>query len=105
MARRGCLRHSERHSARSASAPPRFGAKRLPEMARSLGSSVVEFKKAINETAEAVKAQPGIGAAQTDNQKAAAEMRVMAQQLMANPATAEAGRDLAEKANALEAKV
>ena len=80
-----------------------FGAKRLPEMARSLGSSVVEFKKAINETAEVVKSQPGSAAPGADKQKAVADMRAMAQQLMANPATADAGRDLAEKANALEA--
>ncbi|MBM3463636.1 MAG: twin-arginine translocase TatA/TatE family subunit [Armatimonadetes bacterium] len=38
-----------------------FGAKKLPEMARSLGSSVVEFKKAINgeeeKKAETAKAE------------------------------------------------
>jgi sec-independent protein translocase protein TatA len=30
-----------------------FGANRLPELARSLGSSVKEFKKGVNETTKA----------------------------------------------------
>ncbi len=33
-----------------------FGAKRLPELARSAGSSIREFKEALNETKDEIKA-------------------------------------------------
>ncbi|HEY3281096.1 MAG TPA: twin-arginine translocase TatA/TatE family subunit [Armatimonadota bacterium] len=35
-----------------------FGAKRLPEMARSMGQSVKEFKKGINEIQDDVTSEP-----------------------------------------------
>ena len=36
-----------------------FGAKRLPEMARSLGQGVKEFRKSVREITEDVTADPG----------------------------------------------
>jgi sec-independent protein translocase protein TatA len=35
-----------------------FGANRLPELARSLGSSVKEFKKGVNEATKAEETPP-----------------------------------------------
>lgn len=35
-----------------------FGANKLPEMARSIGSSVVEFKKSMSDAAKAVETKP-----------------------------------------------
>ncbi len=43
-----------------------FGANRLPELARSLGSSVKEFKKGVS---EASKADDGASAAKKDEEK------------------------------------
>ena len=44
-----------------------FGASRLPELARSLGSSVNQFKKGIN---EATKDEPAPTAKKEDEKKA-----------------------------------
>ena len=44
-----------------------FGANRLPDLARSLGSSVKEFKKGINET----KSDDGASAAKKEEEKKA----------------------------------
>jgi len=44
-----------------------FGANRLPELARSLGSSVKEFKKGVNE----VKDEPTTAAAKKEEEKKA----------------------------------
>jgi sec-independent protein translocase protein TatA len=44
-----------------------FGANRLPELARSLGSSVKEFKKGVN---EAEKADTAAAAKKDDEKKA-----------------------------------
>ena len=44
-----------------------FGAQRLPDLARSLGSSVKEFKKGVNE----VKADDTTAAAKKDEEKKA----------------------------------
>ena len=43
-----------------------FGANRLPELARSLGSSVKEFKKGVN---EAQKDEPTVAARKDDDKK------------------------------------
>jgi sec-independent protein translocase protein TatA len=43
-----------------------FGANRLPDLARSLGSSVKEFKKGVNE----IKADETPGARKDDDKKA-----------------------------------
>ncbi len=45
-----------------------FGANRLPELARSLGSSVKEFKKGVS---EAEKADAAAAAAKKDDEKKA----------------------------------
>jgi sec-independent protein translocase protein TatA len=45
-----------------------FGANRLPELARSLGSSVKEFKKGVNET---TKAEDTTATARKDEEKKA----------------------------------
>ena len=45
-----------------------FGANRLPELAKSLGSSVKEFKKGVN---EAEKADATAAAAKKDDEKKA----------------------------------
>lgn len=48
-----------------------FGSKKLPEMAKSLGASIIEFKKAMNnvsehvENAETAQAQPAPNATET----------------------------------------
>ncbi|HXJ80061.1 MAG TPA: twin-arginine translocase TatA/TatE family subunit [Candidatus Methylomirabilis sp.] len=50
-----------------------FGAQRLPDLARSLGSSVKEFKKGINEITkdEAPKRDDATAAAKKDDEKKA----------------------------------
>ena len=53
-----------------------FGAQRLPDLAKSLGSSVKEFKKGINEvtkddTASATKKEDDKEAAKKENEKKA----------------------------------
>jgi sec-independent protein translocase protein TatA len=49
-----------------------FGAQRLPDLARSLGSSVKEFKKGINEISkeEPTKSDAGATAKKEDERKA-----------------------------------
>lgn len=94
-----------------------FGAKRMPEVARSLGSSVVEFKKAMHETSEAINtpaeqlsAPQPVPVKMTAEEVAslksqAANLFEQANQLKANPMTADAGKAVEEQARALEAKV
>jgi sec-independent protein translocase protein TatA len=50
-----------------------FGAQRLPDLARSLGSSVKEFKKGINEVTkdEPTKSDAAASAAKKDDEKKA----------------------------------
>jgi sec-independent protein translocase protein TatA len=49
-----------------------FGAQRLPDLARSLGSSVKEFKKGINEASkEEPKQDDATAAAKKDDEKKA----------------------------------
>lgn len=48
-----------------------FGANRLPELARSLGSSVKEFKKGVNEVQKEDAASTSTAAAPKDGDKKA----------------------------------
>jgi sec-independent protein translocase protein TatA len=109
-----------------------FGAKRMPEVARSLGSSVVEFKKAMRETSEAIGSSPdevqpphagqpraplaadaaqlppdSANAAASEAQQLTVQATILhkqAVQLKANPLTQEAGNALEEQAAALFAR-
>jgi sec-independent protein translocase protein TatA len=48
-----------------------FGAQRLPDLARSLGSSVKEFKKGINEASKEEVKDDATAAAKKDDEKKA----------------------------------
>jgi sec-independent protein translocase protein TatA len=48
-----------------------FGAQRLPDLARSLGSSVKEFKKGINEASKEEASGDATAAAKKDDEKKA----------------------------------
>lgn len=48
-----------------------FGANRLPQLARSLGSSVKEFKRGVEEARTEVKAEDSTAAAKKEEEKKA----------------------------------